>query len=139
MTMSHVVSDLSMPRRSMGYLSGPMSADCALTRHLYHLVGMETAYRIWEAGVAAVSPHANSCGTGRSDLSYEDWMAMDLEILRRCDWILMGPGWEQSAGCRREFNFAMNLDIHVVFGVEEAIAYAQDLERSWREEAPDQP
>lgn len=133
--MTNLIEDLKRPRKALGYLSGPMSADCALTRNLYHLVGMETAYRLWEAGVAAISPHANSPGVGRTDLSCEDWMAIDLEILQRCDWILMGEGWEHSQGCQREFNLAMNLDIKVLFTLDEAIEYAQALEEAWRKEA----
>ena len=133
--MSSLHFDLTQPRRSMGYLSGPMSSESALNRELFRLKALETAAWMWDAGVLHYSPHANSPAVGGSDLSYETWMAMDLEVLRRCDWILMGEGWQDSLGCAREFNFAMNLGLKVLFTVEQAVAYARDVERQWQEEA----
>jgi hypothetical protein len=62
-------------------------------------------------------------------VDYETWMAMDIEILRRCDWILLLDDWAKSEGCRREFNVAMNLGIPVAYSVEEAIALARELDR----------
>lgn len=36
------------------------------------------------------------------DLTYEEYLAYDLEELRRCDAIYMMPGWVRSRGCKVE-------------------------------------
>ena len=33
---------------------------------------------------------------------HEDYMAVDIQVLLRCDAVLMLPGWEKSHGCQRE-------------------------------------
>ena len=33
---------------------------------------------------------------------HEDYMAVDVQVLLRCDAVLMLPGWEKSNGCQRE-------------------------------------
>ena len=61
----------------------------------------EASRRLWAAGYAVICPHANS--------AYMDGVATDqvfldgdLEILRRCDEVVLLPNWEESDGARRE-------------------------------------
>lgn len=133
--MSCLHEDLLRPRRSMGYLSAPISAPEALFRTYNRLRAQEVSARLWEAAVLHYCPHANSPAVGCTDVPYETWMAMDLEVIQRCDWVLMLEGWEQSVGCTREFNVALNLDIPVVFTVEEAVERSRQLDQQWAEEA----
>ena len=126
MSLEQLHHDLCLPRRAMGYLSVPMSAASALQRNRLRFRALETSNRLWEAGVLHYCPPANSPAIGTSDVPYEDWMAMDLEVLHRCDWILMGEGWMDSKGCKREFNLAMNLGLSVLFTLEQAIAWSSE-------------
>lgn len=41
-----------------------------------------------------------------NDVEYWHGMDMCLELLRRCDVMILCPGWELSAGCRAERNYA---------------------------------
>ena len=122
--MSQLQVDLNAPRRAMGYLSGPMSASRALDRVRHTFRALEVSHQLWEMGLLHYCPHANSPQIGTTDVAYETWMAMDLEVLRRCDWLLLIDGWNDSEGCKREFNVAMNLGIPVAFTLAEAKALA---------------
>lgn len=40
------------------------------------------------------------------ELTHQEYMIVDLALLRLCDAILMMEGWQQSNGCRQEYDFA---------------------------------
>ena len=121
--------DLNHPRRSIGYLSGPMSAPSALERNSFRLEAQRLSNHLWEHGILHYCPHANGPSIDCTDIDYETWLTWDLELLRRFDWILMAPGWAKSRGCRREFNVAMALGIPVAFALEEAIRLSKNRDR----------
>ncbi|WLT32264.1 DUF4406 domain-containing protein [Geothrix sp. PMB-07] len=125
--MEQLHKDLTSPRLPMGYLSGPMSAEDALTRNRHRFAALEASTLLWEAEVLHYCPHANSPIIGNSDVGYESWMAMDLEVIRRCDYLLMIDGWNNSPGCLREMNVALNLHLPVVYSVEAAIELDRQL------------
>ncbi len=125
--MDRLQKDLTLPRRPMGYLSAPISAPDALTRTRHHLIALGESAQLWEAGVLHYCPHRNSPQVGTTDQGYEAWMAMDIEVLRRCDYILMTGLWRESQGCRRELALAMHLNLPVVYTVEAAIALDAEL------------
>lgn len=70
-------------------------------------------------GWAVITPHKNMShyemyeSTGI--LSYEDWIAIDLEILKRCDAIFMLEDWEDSIGAREEHQFSENNNIKIYY------------------------
>lgn len=132
--MNQLQADLCTPRRSMGYLSGPVSAPTALIRNQHRFRALEVSHQLWELGILHYCPHANSPQVGATDIDYETWMRMDLEVLRRCDWILMTDGWASSEGCRREFNLATALQIPIVYTVQEAEALVACLDDGVRVE-----
>ncbi len=72
------------------------------------------ALRIWKAGAVAICPHKN---TEHFDgaLPDEAYLEGDLEILKRCDMILMLDGWTTSAGAVREREYALHLGIEVLY------------------------
>jgi len=127
--MNQLQADLCTPRRSMGYLSGPMSGETALIRNRNRFQALEVSHQLWEAEVLHYCPHANSPQIGATDVGYESWMCMDLEVLRRCDWILMTGDWASSEGCRREFNVAQSLRIPITYTVNEAVLLSSLLDR----------
>lgn len=43
------------------------------------------------------------------------WLEGDLELLRRCDAVVMVPGWERSVGASKERQEALRLGIPVAF------------------------
>ena len=59
-----------------------------------------------KAGWAVFTPHKNTAGyeryEGEDGVNVDTWYALDLEILRRCDAIFMGPRWDRSGGAISE-------------------------------------
>ena len=89
-------------------------------------VGLEVARLVF----CPLVPHAN---TSRPEYEviqrYEFWIEATLELLRRCDAIVMVPGWEESRGARSEINEARRMGIPVFLTISdlEASAVAQKV------------
>ena len=72
------------------------------------------ALQVWKLGYAAVCPHCNTrlfFGEIDEDLA----MKGCLEILSRCDGMLLIPGWEGSLGATLEWKTATRLSLPVYF------------------------
>jgi hypothetical protein len=83
------------------YISGPYSADTPNGVYENIQRARRAATRFLQAGQAFICPHLN---TQFMDglASYDQFMAVDLEILNRCDAIALMPGWDKSKGARIE-------------------------------------
>lgn len=63
------------------------------------------ALEVWRLGAAALCPHANT-------MHFQDaapdhvWLDGDLEMLRRCDAVIMTPDWTRSTGATAEHEYA---------------------------------
>lgn len=69
------------------------------------LVGFEVA----KLGAMPLIPHANS-RFFQGALPDDFWLEGTLELLRRCDALMLVEGWEKSSGARREVVEAWRLD-----------------------------
>lgn len=105
------------------YVAGPFRAETAwgikCNIHRAEVVGAEVA----DAGFMPVIPHANTAhfhGLGTDEF----WLDGTLEIMRRCDAVVLVPGWEGSSGTRAEIEEANRLGIPVVH-------YVSDLTLRW--------
>lgn len=75
------------------------------------------ALEVWRLGAAAVCPHTNTrFYQGAADDSV--WLDGDLEILSRCDAILMTSDWRRSSGASAEHEFAVCQDIPVFYDLD---------------------
>jgi len=75
------------------------------------------AIRIWKMGHAAICPHKNTALFG--GLCPDDvWLKGDLEILSRCDELILCVGWEKSKGTADEIQLAKSLGIPVFYTLE---------------------
>lgn len=45
--------------------------------------------------------------------TYEQGMKMCLNLLRKCDGLILCQNWEKSAGCNREYNFAKDRNMEI--------------------------
>lgn len=90
------------------YLSGPMSsdpdymskfteADQFLRNQGYHVANPAELYRSLP-----------------DDITYEELLKLDLQILEMCDTLVLLPGWEKSCGANREYGYALAMDKLVV-------------------------
>lgn len=97
------------------YVAGPYRGP---TPHAVQL-NIECARRVGvlvaKAGLMPVIPHANTGGLEfvAPDIGDEFWLEGTLEMMRRCDAVVLCPGWEQSAGTRAEVAEADRLGIPV--------------------------
>ena len=94
------------------YISGPFSplpGDADPLHSTEHNILQASRYALLAArkGWAPFCPHKNTSGFHHvPDLSEEFWLECCLEYVRRCDAVLMIPGWERSEGAKREYYLA---------------------------------
>lgn len=103
----------------------------------------EVAARVWAMGLVALCPHANSRHM-EGVASDEHFLAGTLELMRRCDAVVLVPGWGSSAGTRAEIEEAKRLGLPV-FGIESQLgdykrvthadANVAELAKWWNAEA----
>lgn len=94
---------ISGPYRSAsGYVAGRQDAF-GIASNVHR--AMALALDVWRLGAVALCPHANTADLDGSAPD-ELWLAGDLELLRRCDAVIMTPDWETSSGARAEHTFA---------------------------------
>jgi len=83
------------------YVAGPFRAATAWEIEQNVRAAEVVALRVWRAGAVALCPHANSRHY-HGDAADELFIEGTLELLRRCDAILLVEGWERSTGARGE-------------------------------------
>lgn len=76
------------------------------------------ALSVWRLGAAALCPHANTRFFSGA-LPDETWLAGDLEMLRRCDALILTEDWRRSTGARKEADFAFDRGIPVFTKLED--------------------
>lgn len=86
------------------------------------------ALEAWRAGFAVICPHTNTRFFDGAAAD-EVWLKGDLEILRRCDAVIMTPDWERSTGAAAERKEAMKEGIPVFYSVGEAAFYYAEQEK----------
>lgn len=64
------------------------------------------ALEVWRIGMACICPHTNTRFYQGAAPDHV-WLDGDLELLLRCDAILMTPDWERSKGASAERDFVL--------------------------------
>lgn len=74
----------------------------------------EVAIKYWKLGYFVLCPHKN---TALFDgiLPDDVWLKAYLVILKKCDVIVMGPGWENAEGAVDERDSALQNGIEVIY------------------------
>jgi len=102
--------DLSPLRGKMVYIAGPYRADNGRAVIENVRLAESVAMVLVKAGVHFHCPHLNTgfmCGLAPEEF----FLDMDLDMLRRCDAILMIGDWRNSAGARAELDVAAGLSL----------------------------
>lgn len=94
------------------YVAGSYGATSNWGRHQNIEHAKTVARHLWQIGWAVICPHANTAEfDGEDDRSI--WIEGDLEILRRCDAIMMLENWSESEGAKKELELAESLGLQV--------------------------
>jgi nucleoside 2-deoxyribosyltransferase len=76
----------------------------------------EIAAQLWEMGFAVICPHKNTSNFGGIyDIEDDVWLKGDLEILKRCDLLVVAPNWRDSMGTQEEIKFAISNNIPIYY------------------------
>lgn len=97
----------------VAYIAGPFRAANAWEIEQNIRRAEEVALEVWRLpGWCAICPHTNSRffqGAAPDDV----WLKGDLEILKRCDALVLAPHWVRSSGTRAEIRRAIECKIRV--------------------------
>src|SRR5579871_1954422 len=106
-------------RMTCVYVAGPFRGPSHWAIWQNIMSAMALALEVWRLGAVAICPHGNTFPFQHAAMD-EIWLAGDLEILRRCDAVVLTADWERSSGAREEVKFAVEHQIPV-FGSLEAL------------------
>jgi hypothetical protein len=98
---------------NVAYVAGPYRSNdgpYGITQNI--LRARDAAVVLWQQGYAVICPHLN---TAMMDGAAPDsvWLKGDLEIMRRCDLVVLVEGWEQSTGTLAEIEEAKRLKLPI--------------------------
>lgn len=98
------------------YIAGPFRGVTEWDRQQNIRRAEALALEVWKLGAAAICPHKN---TEHFDGSAPDklWLKGDLEIMYRCDAVLVTKDWNRSSGACSEVSEAFNRGIPVFCSV----------------------
>ena len=99
----------------IGYLSGPITGHKDYRRQF-----AKAAAALKEMGYNVINPAELGAALPLDQMSYEDIMKIDMELLATTDYLVQLPGWEDSKGANRELGFALGTD-KIVVGLEQLL------------------
>lgn len=99
------------------FISGPYRAPTVYQIQQNINAARAVALRYWEQGYAVICPHAN---TALMDGALPDhvWLDGDIELVKRCDVIVMMRNWRSSCGALQELATARTYELDVIFDEE---------------------
>lgn len=104
------------------YVAGPYRGPNAWAIEQNIRSAEELALEVWRLGAVALSPHLNTAHF-QGVLSDETWLKGDLELLSRCDAMILTTGWRDSAGTLAEVQHAVAADKPVFQTLDELAAW----------------
>ena len=94
------------------YIAGPYRAKNAWEVEQNIRRAEELSLEVWRMGAACICLHTSS-RFFNDILPFKTWITGDLEILRRCDAVLVIEWWESSIGANLECELARKLKIPI--------------------------
>lgn len=95
------------------YIAGQYSGDVSHNIQ----IAKEESLKLWKMGFTVFCPHMNTANF-ENDIPYNRVMDGCIEILEKCDAVVLLQNWEQSTGAKIEKEFAENHDIPVYYSPE---------------------
>ena len=94
------------------YVAGPFRGKDHYEIHKNICAAETLALEVWKTENAALCPHLNTAHF-QDTLPDHIWLDGDLEMLLRCDALILTPDWERSKGAQAERQFAIEHNIPV--------------------------
>ncbi len=102
------------------YIAGKFSGPNAWAIERNVRAAEDLGAQVAQLGAMPIIPHANTrFFHGLEGTTAEQWYEGTLELLRRCDAVLMVPGWKESKGACEEREEARRRGITVLYNSEE--------------------
>lgn len=95
------------------YVAGPFRGASSWAIECNIRQAETLALEVWRLGAAALCPHTNT-RFFQGAAPDEVWLEGDLELLHRCDAIILTPDWIKSSGARAEVKFAEDNGIPIM-------------------------
>lgn len=98
----------------VAYIAGPYRADTIEGIEANIAAARKVSLKYWKLGYAVICPHLN---TAMFDGECDDsvWLTGDIEIMLRCDVVVMMETWKQSGGATNEHARALNHGIEIIY------------------------
>ncbi len=114
----------------LAYVAGPYRSPTEYGIRQNIRRASDVALELWRAGYAVICPHANTAGWGGAHgLDDQVWLDGDLEILKRCDLVVVLLGWQNSKGTVVEVKVANTEGIPVYFWDRDKDFLLEDLKQ----------
>ncbi len=91
------------------YVAGPYSANETYSEQDHIKRAEQVSIQLIKQGFHVISPHKNTSGYEKYEddkITFDTWIKMDLNILKRCDGIYLFGDWSHSKGAMIELKYA---------------------------------
>ena len=103
-----------MDNYRIAYISGPYRSSTPNGIYFNINQAREVAIKYWMRGYIVLTPHLNSMFMDGL-IPDSEWIKRDLELLRRCDTVVMLKTWKNSQGSCIELDEAIRLNKEVIY------------------------
>jgi len=93
-------------RKFVVYVAGPYRAPTWGGVKKNVADAMDVAAELLRAGYTVICPHSMTHGFEMYGLHDDVFLHNDMQLVRRCDALVMLPNWKTSRGCWDEYNMA---------------------------------
>jgi hypothetical protein len=101
--------------KAIVYIAGPYRSLKGAYGILENIMkAKKVAERYWKKGMIPICPHMNSALMD-GVVSDRVFLEGDIQILRRCDKIVLMQGWEKSIGVAGELREAKKLGLEIIY------------------------
>jgi hypothetical protein len=107
------------------YIAGPFRAPSAWGIEQNIRTAEKAALAVWRMGAAALCPHTNT-RFFQGAAPDEIWLKGDLELLSRCDAVLMVGAWQQSVGATAELEAARRRGMPIFYTLDALSAWVEE-------------
>ncbi len=98
------------------YVAGPYSANETYSEQDHIKRAEQVSIQLIKQGFHVITPHKNTDGYEKYEddkITFDTWIKMDINILKRCDGIYLFGDYKNSRGAMIELNYAFDNKIPV--------------------------